>query len=323
MPKNPTGISGDQCKQAIRKVLEVHGRLTAEPLFGYVIDYLSKYQDPNNDGNLHEQLKKALYKHLKTLVLDGELRTQYFRQNGIQLTKKEIETLEDKTFEAAKKNEKAGQNYYQEWYLKGYHQDVEGAKLLKQQGGNYFVPNKSMLSAIAINEACEDKILNSFKIIFSAGNKTLSISIDRRQVPTNIVVARNNAEIGFTPPLEELENQFNKHATLLMLPGRTLSSCRAPQRMGHFLLQFINDTEVSVADLGSHNGTEVLKLSNEDYAELTDSIKHSNNLTLKYSPFAAEVEAKAGFFTKVADEPKIFKLPVLIMASKECRILVR
>ena len=88
-------------------------------------------------------------------------------------------------------------------------------KLLRQQGGNYFVPNKSMLSAIAINEAHADRSLNVFKIIFSAGNKTLSISIDRRQVPTNIVVARNHGEIGFTPPLEELENQFNKHATLL------------------------------------------------------------------------------------------------------------
>ncbi len=31
-----------------------------------------------------------------------------------------------------------------------------------------------------------------------------------------------------------------------MLPARTLSSCRAPERLGHFLLQFINDTEVTV-----------------------------------------------------------------------------
>ena len=207
--------------------------------------------------------------------------------------------------------------------MRGYHRDVEGAKLLKQHGGNYYVPSLDMHSDIRINEAYLDRTLRSFKVVFSAGNRILSLNLDRSIFPATIVVARSVAQVGFAPPLDELVRRFSERATLLMLPHLTLSSCKPPERFGHFLLKFISESKVEIIDLGSKNHTDVLKLTNEELADLVATFDNPDSATKTYAPFASEVESKDGFFTNVTSHPQQFELPILIMASKECRILIR
>ena len=80
---------------------------------------------------------------------------------------------------------------------------------------------------------------------------------------------------------------------------------------------------MEIIDLGSKNHTDVLKLTNEELADLVATFDNPDSATKTYAPFASEVESKDGFFTNVTSHPQQFELPILIMASKECRILIR
>ena len=304
MPKITDGLTSDDRKQAIRKVLEIYGKLNREDLFRHVSAYLEVDV---------QKIRSSLYKDLNTLAGKGEIEVQYFYQDGTPMTQIEIEKI---------LSEDGGKNFFCTWSLVGYEDEVKGAKLLSDLGGHFFVPNKTMQGAFLLQEADQTAPLSSFGLLFSVGNKILRLSLDHREYPATLIIARSPSDIGFKFPRKEIIEKYGHRASLLTLPHPTLSSCQPDTRMGHLLLQIVGLNKVKIFDLGSRNGTEIMKIGNEDLASLELSLAAKNGATA-YASFASQVQPKHAVVTKVGLSSIDSDLPFIIFASKDCRLLIR
>jgi hypothetical protein len=251
MPKITDGITSDDRKQAIREILNQHGKITREELFSMVSSRLNV--DPKN-------IRSSLYKDLTTLSDKGIIERQYLHLDGTPMIESEISAIE-------LDEENSNKKYKLLWSIKGYETSIIGLKVLENLGGQFYLPNQSMQRDFAIMDATKSTQLGSFSVIFEIGNKILKLALDEHSCPATIVFGRA-PEATFVFPRAKFIEEFGKRAALLLLPNRLLSSCKTDGRLGHFSVTFNTAKEVSIRDLGSKNGLKSMRLSKDNLAKL-------------------------------------------------------
>lgn len=206
-----------------------------------------------------------------------------------------------------------------EWVITNKEVAVAGQGKLANEGG-FFSPSLRLSKFFSIGQGIQSQNDDSLKLFFYLKQTLLCLKFDLDAIPATIVVARSPADEGKSS-LKDCETSFGKRSSLLLLPIPTLSAQHGSSKPGHFLIEIKHRDCVSISDLGSRNGTLCYPLTNA----IADGLVRTGTLgaekTLTHPWNEATIPPLQG--QQVPTDKKLeFKIPVMIQASKQFRILI-
>ena len=310
-------MSNDKVKtaklqQVIRKVLEAHGRLEKAEILTYVSTFLNVRE---------KQIRASLHKSLKSMSDDNELQMHYFYADGTPMDEADIWEIIKHSGKPKTKDDPI-KNYSCKWSLPGFEYQAMGVKILQDRNGDFTMPNNLLLHDYKIAFAESNADPHRFSLLFSVGDKVIRLALDRDECPASIVVARTTPNLNLIEANKELTGNYGSRASFLFLPTLTLSSCKPGKNLGHALIKFIDKDHVTIQDLRSRNGTKVIKLSNKQMNALEEVLAGQSGGATVTVPFGSNIEVTPGFEFNVSERTK-FELPILLLASDNCRILIK
>lgn len=306
MPRiNNQGATQDKRKREIRKVLEQYGKVARDELFRLV---------PMKLGVDAKSIRSSLYKDLKAMVLDLEIEEQHFTLDGAPISKADLEKLEEQY------SDSKVPPYRTTWSLKGYELQISGAKLLRDLGGDFILPNQSLIRDFAIYDAKRTVSTSVYSLMFEVGNKVLYLSIDQAAIPFKFVIARHTGP-EFVFPRDQFLELYGPRSALLLLPNRVLSSYRHESRPGHFLITFNRDAGVSVADLGGKNPGSLVRLTESELSKIDLILGATVNQTVT-EPLLASAQLRRDPVL-LSSTPYETKLPSMIFIEAGFALFVR
>lgn len=235
----------------IRSFVERVGRCAASEVVRY---FSEKYEFAATDANA----KRNIYRDLNDFVSSGEMKVDYFSPSG-----QKIELYD----EAIHKNVRA------EYFLANNNDAVfSGAGYLKEQSIRVILPEKRILHLRASYEFEEKENYFVLSIRPPAG-RLLNFYLPSDELPIKILVSRavDKKESPFN--LQRIEQQFGFRTLQFFLPDMSLSSAKAPDRFGHFLIETNKGAQtVSIFDLNSSDGTFVRNIDQNDTTLLAGSL---------------------------------------------------
>lgn len=249
-----------------------------------------------------EAFQRAIYRDLAELVHNNRLKVEYFTRDGA--------LIEDYDPDVHK-------NVYCQWFVSGGEGEVSGSGILKNHNGLFHAPKilKDDFSILSGNSHTDPK---HRQIYFQIGHSFLCIKVSFQAFPFSIIISRVHGAIE-QRELDQIKKSLGIRACILKVPFPKLSSFKDSNKLGHFLIEFHNESSIAITDFNSSNGTYVYKIKPSD----ADKIRTSGAIMNDYTLTSTWVNVDMSFEKPMKVTNKTgFELPVLINAGNEFKLLV-
>ena len=281
--------------QVLMDVLSRWGRLDKNQ----IAEHVGRVLDENFEA---ESFQRAIYRDLADLVTDSRIQVEYFSRDG--------GLIEDYDPEIHK-------NIYCQWYIPGSESEISGSGHLKNQNGLFHAPKllKNDFSILSGNSQADPRHRHLY---FQIGSAFLCIKASFQAIPFCIIVSRIHGAID-QKETDEIKKLFGARASILKVPFPRLSSFKDSTRLGHFLIEFQNESSLTITDFNSSNGTFVYKLK---FSE-ADKIRSSGAVMNDYTLTSTWENVDLSFVKpiKISDKAT-YEIPILIDAGNEFKLLV-
>lgn len=196
---------------------------------------------------LTEALKRAIYRDLEELVIQGTIELLYFTRDGA--------IIDDFDPEMHK-------NYYIEWISKDHNKRVFGQSLLSNNNSDIYVSDL-LKNEVSISENNSNPKDSHFHAYFYLNSKLLTLSFSKEAIPLSIVISRFHEKIQ-QKEIDEIKSKIGSRFIIFKVSSNSISSYKKNEILGHTLINFLIDQQISIEDLKSKNGTNYYKLTPDE-----------------------------------------------------------
>ncbi|MCM2349713.1 MAG: hypothetical protein NDI69_06810 [Bacteriovoracaceae bacterium] len=281
--------------QVLMDVLSRWGRLDKNQ----IAEHVGSVLDENFES---ESFQRAIYRDLEDLVKNNRIQVEYFSRDG--------GVIEDYDPEVHR-------NVFCQWYIPGTESQITGSGHLKNHNGLFQAPKllKNDFSILSGNSQADPRHRHLY---FQIGSAFLCIKASFQALPFSLIVSRIHGAIE-QKEMDEIKKLFGARASILKVPFPRLSSFKNGIRPGHFLIEFLDESSLTITDFHSSNGTSVYKLKISE----ADKIRSSGAIMNDYTLTSTWEDVDLSFVKPIKIiEKTTIELPLLLDAGDEFKILV-
>ena len=294
MPKQPANITKAKRIQTILEVIERWGRLQKAQIDEHVAQSLGI--DVND-------IKKSTYLDLTDLVVDHSIIEYRYSPDGALL--EEYDPVKHKNTRCEYESRKRGSQ-------------ISGAALLESKGAKVLVSER-LRRSVQVTNIVSGVDLIYFNMLFELEDMFFNLRVKLDDLPFTLILTR--IKEGEKVTINDFEAVFKKRSIVLSLPIPNLSSYSEKSRFGHSSLTVVSPDDIQVSDLGSRNGTAVLKLITEEAEILIKKGSLIGDVTTT-EVWSSIKAGKAAPIEIKLNELRSFAAPLVIQASNAFRLLI-
>lgn len=249
-----------------------------------------------------EAFNRAILRDLADLVKNHRVEVEYFTRDGA--------LLEDYDPDIHK-------NVFCQWFIPGSEGQVSGSGHIKSLNGYFYAPKviRNDLSIISGNTQADPRYRHLY---FQIGSAFLCIKASFQAFPFSVVLSRTHGSVEKVE-LDILRQKFGLRGCILKVPFPKLSSFKDEEKPGHLLIEFLNETKISLTDFKTTNGTHIFKLKMSE----ADKIRSSGAVINDYTITDTWKEIDLDFVKPIKiGENDVFDVPVLIEVASEFKMLI-
>lgn len=248
---------------------------------------------------------RSIYRDLEHLVNNNLLLVEYFSRDGSPLSKEDVENGKVKT-------------YVSRWFSPDSKNKIRGEKILNTYGGSLYCPDL-LKNDVSISDTRLTGETGIRSIFFNIGVKFLSINFDLEARPFELIVTRTKGEL--TADQRELvEKARGKRVVILQIPEPTISSLKSEEQLGHCSVIVSNESEITIRDNNSKNGTEYYKVTMEDAEAIMESGGGMGlqTLTQDWNTKTPESLIK----NRIQSDSEVVELPIVCELSNRFQLII-
>ncbi|MCC7406071.1 MAG: hypothetical protein IT288_16885 [Bdellovibrionales bacterium] len=234
MPKQPGDLSKAGRMLLVWDAVKSLGRASPDD----VLKAVARQMDlPSDDKNL----RRNIYRDLKSFSDSGQLGVEYFTPDGAPITPDE---------------EGSFANVRVEYFIQEAQARVPGHGLLEERGG-LFVPSTQRDIGWRIQVLQQDNLSGFVSFIFETRDHSfLNLQVPLAELPVKVLIARDPGAESKRTPFDVLNEILGLRYGVLYLNNRTLSRPEGSGKVGHALVEITRDGKAArITDLGSKSGT--------------------------------------------------------------------
>ncbi len=281
--------------QVLVDVLSRWGRLDKNQIAAHVGQVLDEDHET-------EAFNRAILRDLEDLVHDNRIQVEFFTRDG--------GLIEDYDSEVHK-------NVRCQWFIAGSEGQISGSGHLKSHNGLFHAPKilKNDLSILTGNSQADPRHRHLY---FQIGTSFLCLKASFEGLPFSVVISRIHGPIQLSE-IEAVKKGLGSRACILKVPFPKISSYKDGTKPGHLLLEFLNESSISITDFESSNGTVVYKLKISE----ADKIRTSGAIINDYTLTSTWKEIDLDFVKPIKIQGKLsINVPVLIEMGDEFKLLI-
>jgi hypothetical protein len=260
MPKQPGDVSKAGRVLLALGAVKSRGRASPDDVLKIVAQRLNVAASDKN-------LRRNIYRDLKSLAEEGRLGVQYFTPDGSP-----IEPDSEGSFG----------NIRVEYFIPEDEGRIPGHRVLTDRGGVFRQSSQRKLSwrMSQLSDAKESR--NEIRFVFDTGDHTLlCLGLPMDELPVKLLIARDPGAEVRNRLSKRIQDELGPRHGALYLNKRTISRPDENGKLGHAIIELADSGEsIVVHDLGSSSGTYTSALNQESVAKILRLDSNTGAVTL-------------------------------------------
>jgi hypothetical protein len=198
--------------------------------------------------------------------------------------------------------------------------EIQGSKYVLNRGGKINVPKIVSVAGVSIKEGSINSSEREISIFFEMNYTLLCLNVSRDAFPFKLHLSRVKE---VKEKQEILKTVHGQRTIFLEVPVTKVSAFKDETQTGHLIIEFLNENEIEIKDLGSTNGSSVQGIT----PGMRDELLNEAHLLGKQTVQTNGTTHDKTVITKPALPLEKFKtskvrLPAIVSCSSDFRVLV-